>query len=94
MPVATFETLRQSSIAFNHFLCDIMNERMGTFVGTLEASRILGPELRVARGLLMLAHNVAGDAQELSIPQHGRARRPGRQMRSNGLPVFGSTTYL
>jgi CRP/FNR family cyclic AMP-dependent transcriptional regulator len=70
VPVATFETLRQSSIAFNHFLCDIMNERMGTFVGTLEASRILGPELRVARGLLMLAHNVAGDAQELSIPQH------------------------
>jgi CRP/FNR family transcriptional regulator, cyclic AMP receptor protein len=70
VPVATFETLRQSSIPFNHFLCDIMNERMGTFVGMLEASRLLGPELRVARGLLMLAQNVAGDAQELSIPQH------------------------
>jgi CRP-like cAMP-binding protein len=69
VPVATFETLRQSSIAFNHFLCDIMNERMGTFVGMLEASR-LGPEMRVASGLLMLADNVGGDAQELSIPQH------------------------
>ncbi len=70
VPATTFETLRQSSIAFNHFLCEILNERMGTFVGMLEASRLLGPDMRVARGLLMLANNVAADAQELSIPQH------------------------
>jgi CRP/FNR family transcriptional regulator, cyclic AMP receptor protein len=70
VPVATFETLRHASIEFNHFLCEIMNERMGTFVGMLEASRLLGPEMRVARGLLMLAKNVAVDAQELSIAQH------------------------
>ncbi len=70
VPAATFETLRQSSIAFNQFLCDIMNERMGTFVGMLEASRLLGPDQRVARGLLMLASNAAEDVQELSIPQH------------------------
>lgn len=70
VPVATFEALRQSSIAFNQFLCDIMNERMGTFVGMLEASRLLGPEQRVARGLLMLANHVAEDAQAVSIPQH------------------------
>jgi CRP/FNR family transcriptional regulator, cyclic AMP receptor protein len=70
VPVATFETLRQSSIAFNHFLCDIMNERMGTFVGMLEASRLHGPDQRVAKGLLMLANHAANDAQEISIPQH------------------------
>ncbi|HMO46268.1 MAG TPA: Crp/Fnr family transcriptional regulator [Rubrivivax sp.] len=70
VPAATFEALRQSSIPFNHFLCDILNERMGAFVGMLEATRLLGPEMRVARGLLMLAHNVAADAQQLSIPQH------------------------
>lgn len=70
VPVETFETLRQSSIVFNHFLCEIMNERMGVFVGMLEASRLLGPEMRVARGLLMLAKNLDGDAQELLIPQH------------------------
>ncbi len=70
VPAATFETLRQSSIAFNQFLCDIMNERMGTFVGMLEASRLLGPDQRVARGLLMLANNAAEHAQEISIPQH------------------------
>jgi CRP/FNR family transcriptional regulator, cyclic AMP receptor protein len=70
VPATTFEALRQSSIPFNHFLCEILNERMGTFVGMLEASRLLGPEMRVARGLLMLANNVKADAQELSIPQH------------------------
>lgn len=70
LPVSTFETLRQSSIPFNHFLCDNMNQRMGVFVGTLEASRLFGPEVRVARALLMLADNRDGDAQELLIPQH------------------------
>ncbi|HTD04285.1 Crp/Fnr family transcriptional regulator [Undibacterium sp.] len=70
VPAKTFETLRQSSIEFNHFLCDTMNERMGVFVGMLAASRLLGPEMRVARALLMLAENGGGDAQELSIPQH------------------------
>jgi len=69
VPASTFETLRQTSIPFNHFLCDIMNERMGAFVGMLVASRLFGPELRVARGMLMLANNVAGEAHELSIPQ-------------------------
>jgi CRP/FNR family transcriptional regulator, cyclic AMP receptor protein len=70
VPVQTFETLRRSSIEFNQFLCDIMNERMGVFVGMLAASRLLGPEMRVARGLLMLAGHPAQDAQELLIPQH------------------------
>jgi CRP-like cAMP-binding protein len=70
VPATTFEALRQSSIPFNHFLCDILNERMGTFVGMLEATRLLGPEMRVLRGLLMLGNNAATDAQELSVPQH------------------------
>jgi CRP-like cAMP-binding protein len=70
VPVETFERLRHSSIEFNHFLCEIMNERMGVFVGMLEASRLLGPELRVARGLLMLANSRVEDLQDLLIPQH------------------------
>ena len=70
VPVETFEALRHSSIEFNHCLCDIMNERMGVFVGMLAASRLLGPEMRVARGLLMLASGQAGEAQDLMIPQH------------------------
>jgi CRP-like cAMP-binding protein len=70
VPASTFEALRQSSIDFNHFLCDIMNERMGVFVGMLAASRLLSPEMRVARALLMLADKTGAGAQELSIPQH------------------------
>jgi CRP/FNR family transcriptional regulator, cyclic AMP receptor protein len=70
IPADTFEALRQSSIAFNHFLCEIMNERMGAFVGMLEASRLRAPEMRLARALLMLADPKGGGSQELSIPQH------------------------
>ena len=70
VPVETFEALRHASIEFNHFLCEIMNERMGVFVGMLAASRLLGPEMRVARGLLMLAGSQAGGVQDLLIPQH------------------------
>jgi len=70
VPVETFEKLRHASIEFNHFLCDIMNERMGVFVGMLAASRLLGPEMRVARGLLMLASSQVSDVQDLLIPQH------------------------
>lgn len=70
IPAQTFEALRQSSIAFNHFLCELMNARMGEFVGMLAASRLLGPEMRVAKALLMLAENTGGEAHELSIPQH------------------------
>jgi CRP-like cAMP-binding protein len=70
VPAETFETLHRSSIEFNQFLCRIMNERMGGFVEMLVASRLFRPEMRVARGLLMLASGQAEDEQELSIPQH------------------------
>lgn len=70
IPFKTFEQLRNSSIEFNQFLCEIMNARMGIFVGMLEASRLLGPEMRVARTLMMLADGQASDAQEISISQH------------------------
>ena len=66
----TFQTLRNSSIPFNHFLLDIMNARMGAFVTMLVASRLLGPEMRVARGLLMIAKDHATGSQELAISQH------------------------
>lgn len=71
VPAETFETLRGASIQFNQYLCEILNERMGAFVTMLSASRLLGPEMRVARGLLMLADPRGGDAQELSLPQQG-----------------------
>lgn len=70
IPAQTFETLRNASIPFNHFLTETMNARMGAFVTMLAASRLLGPELRVARGLLMVANDHASGTQELAISQH------------------------
>jgi CRP-like cAMP-binding protein len=70
VPAQTFEALRNNSIEFNQFLCDLMNSRMGDFVTMLAASRLLGPELRVARALLMIADKRVIETQELSFPQH------------------------
>jgi CRP/FNR family transcriptional regulator, cyclic AMP receptor protein len=70
IPAQTFDVLRNASIPFNHFLLEIMNARMGAFVTMLVASRLLKPETRVARGLLMVANDHASGTQELSISQH------------------------
>lgn len=70
IPAHTFETLRNASIPFNHFLSDIMNARMGTFVTMLVASRLLTPEQRVARGLLMVTKERVDGMQSLAISQH------------------------
>lgn len=73
VPANTFNVLRSSSLEFSNFLCDVMNARMGEFVGMLVASRLLGPEKRVAKALLMLAKNGSEDALRLSIHQHDLA---------------------
>ena len=73
VPARTFETLRNASIEFNHFLCDTMNARMGEFVGMLAASRLGGPEVRLARALAMLCDHRGKDSQELEVPQHALA---------------------
>lgn len=70
IPVQTFNTLRNESIAFNHYLTDIMNARMGAFVTMLVASRLLKPEVRVARGLLMVAKDRQDGFQALDVSQH------------------------
>ncbi|WP_342621034.1 Crp/Fnr family transcriptional regulator [Rhodoferax sp. GW822-FHT02A01] len=69
----TFNVLRNSSLEFSNFLCDVMNARMGVFVGMLAASRLLGPEGRVAKALLMLTKDRLEDTQRLSIHQHDLA---------------------
>ena len=51
IPLETFHQLRDSSIAFNHYLQDLMNKRMSSFIELLEADRLLTPELRVAKCL-------------------------------------------
>jgi len=90
IPAATFETLRHASIAFNHFLCGIMNARMGEFVGMLAAARLGGPETQVARALLMLAGGAGEAVRELPISQHELALISGlsRQRVNMAISVF------
>ncbi|MET4576769.1 Crp/Fnr family transcriptional regulator [Ottowia thiooxydans] len=70
IPVQTFNALRQASIPFNHYLTEVMNARMGSFVTMLVASRLLKPEARVARGLLMVAMDQPDRLQALAVSQH------------------------
>jgi len=48
VPRRTFEWLLNTSIPFNRFLLEQLNERLGQFIGMLEAQRLHGPDARVA----------------------------------------------
>jgi CRP-like cAMP-binding protein len=48
VPRRTFEWLLNTSIPFNRFLLVQLNERLGQFIGMLEAQRLHGPDARVA----------------------------------------------
>lgn len=54
MPRRTFQWLLDTSIHFNRFLLEQINERLGQFIGALEHERLLGPDARVARCLAQL----------------------------------------
>lgn len=58
IPVATFDALLGRSIAFNRFLMDQLNERLGQFIGAREIDRLTQPDLRVARNLAALFNPV------------------------------------
>jgi CRP/FNR family transcriptional regulator, cyclic AMP receptor protein len=51
LPVATFQWLLDHSIAFNRFILQQFNERLGQFIAAREADRLTNPNARVARGL-------------------------------------------
>lgn len=54
LPRATFLWLLENSMAFNRFLVNQLNERLGQFVAMLEFERTLAPDIRVARCLSVL----------------------------------------
>ncbi len=58
LPVDTFHWLLDHSIGFNRFVMNQLNERLGHFIGTIEADRTPSPEQRVARNLAALANPV------------------------------------
>jgi CRP/FNR family transcriptional regulator, cyclic AMP receptor protein len=58
LPRTTFTWLLNTSISFNRFLLDQLNERLGQFIAMVEHERLLSPEARIARclGMLFNAH--------------------------------------
>lgn len=61
VPIETFLHLRNVNFPFNHYLQDLMNARMSSFIATLEADRLLGPEQRVAKCVTALCRHTQGD---------------------------------
>ena len=56
--VDTFHWLTERSIAFNRFITQQLNERLGQFIGAREIDRMTDPDGRVARSLAALFHPV------------------------------------
>jgi CRP-like cAMP-binding protein len=54
VPRAAFMRLLESSIAFNRFLLEQLNERLSHFIGLVEFDRLLDPDARVARCIASL----------------------------------------
>ncbi len=58
LQVATFHWLLDNSIAFNRFVMNQLNERLGQFIAAREIDRLNSPDARVARSLAALFNPV------------------------------------
>ena len=56
LPVDSFHELLQTSLAFNRFVLNQLNDRLGQFIAAREIDRLSDPDLRVARNLAALFH--------------------------------------
>jgi CRP/FNR family transcriptional regulator, cyclic AMP receptor protein len=56
LPVDSFHELLHTSIAFNRFVLNQLNDRLGQFIAAREIDRLSDPDLRVARNLAALFH--------------------------------------
>jgi CRP/FNR family transcriptional regulator, cyclic AMP receptor protein len=71
IPSATFRWLLDTSLDFNHYILDHLNERLGQFMGKVETDRIDDPLVKLARSILSLFNPVLypGMGSELSVSQ-------------------------
>ncbi|WP_077036514.1 Crp/Fnr family transcriptional regulator [Pelomonas sp. KK5] len=56
LPLETFHALLDQSIAFNRFILNQLNERLGQFIAAREIDRLSDPDTRVARNLAAMFH--------------------------------------
>jgi CRP-like cAMP-binding protein len=92
MPRPTFFRLLDTSIGFNRFLIQQLNERLGQFIGIVEGERLLEPDAKVARCLGALFNPVLypGLGRHLQISQEeiGLLAGVSRQRVNQALPVL------
>jgi CRP/FNR family transcriptional regulator, cyclic AMP receptor protein len=58
LPIDTFHELLETSIPFNRFVLNQLNERVGQFIAAREIDRLTDTDSRVARGLAAMFHPV------------------------------------
>jgi CRP/FNR family cyclic AMP-dependent transcriptional regulator len=58
LPIVSFEWLLDTSIPFNRYLMNQLNERLGQFIAAREIDRLADPDTKVARSLGALFHPV------------------------------------
>lgn len=61
LPRSAFMILYNENIAFCHFLINQLNRRLAQQMALIEIDRLVTPEVRVARFLLMLANSQGGN---------------------------------
>jgi CRP-like cAMP-binding protein len=92
MPEATFFWLLDTSIPFNRFIMNQLNERLGQFMAAFEHDRLLSPEARVARALASMCHPLLYPGHErwieLSQDELGQLVGASRQTVSQALQVL------
>jgi CRP-like cAMP-binding protein len=98
LPSATFEWLLDSSIPFNRFLLQQLNERVAQFIGKAESDRLHQPEARVARCLAELFNPILypGMGMRLEITQEeiGFLARVSRQRVNQALQLLESINLV
>lgn len=58
LPIDAFHELLETSIPFNRYVLNQINERLGQFIAAREIDRMTDPDTRVARSLAALFHPV------------------------------------
>ena len=98
VPRTTFEWLLETSIPFNRFLLQQLNERLGQFIGLVEHERLLSPDARVARCLADLLNPAlypkTGNRIAISQEEVGYLSGVSRQRANQALKVLEESELL
>jgi CRP-like cAMP-binding protein len=97
LPRASFLRLLDTNIAFNRFLLEQINARLGQFIALVEHDRMLGPDARVARCLASLFNPhlyAVGSSLEISQEELGYLSALSRQRVNQALHVLEAARLI